>query len=258
MALPNLGSFASAGFPFTKFADLSQTVVVLPPAPTATDVSVFLTLLGRMGESTGYPALQFRLADAEDDAALRDADLLVIGSAPHQRLLSRWQAHLPAVIAVDQLRLNLPASQASFAYDWLGFDSKPDPMVGAHTEFAQGGALGALLGLEHPLSPKRSVVVLTALASEQMLEVLDALEDAGKVRAMNGSVVLVHSNKVSSLLVGSTYTVGSIPLWTSVWYPISRYPLLVALLALIVAVLLACLLWRVLRAVTARRQSTIA
>lgn len=255
-ALPNLGAFASAGFPFTKFADLSQTVVVLPPAPTAADVSVFLTLLGRMGESTGYPALRLRVADAEDEAALRDADLLVIGSAPQQRLLARWQAHLPAVIASDQLRLNLPVSQASFAYDWLGFGIKSDPTIGAHTEFAQRGALGALLGLEHPRSPQRSVVVLTASAGEQMLEVLDALDDTGKVRAMNGSVVLVHANKVSSLLVGPTYMVGSVPLWTSLWFPISRHPLLVALLALMVAVLLAHLMWRALRAAAERRHGT--
>ena len=36
-------------------------------------------------------------------------------------------------------------------------------------------------------------------------------------------------------------------------HPISRYPLLVALLALLVAVLSAYLMWRALRLVTARR-----
>ena len=260
--LPNLGFFASSGFPFTRFADLSQTVVVMPPLPAPSDVSVFLTLLGRLGESTGHPALRFRVADADDDAALRDADLLVIGGAPHQRLLERWQEYLPAVVAGDQRRLNLPASQAGVAYRWLGLlglaglGNGPDPGIAARTDFAQGGALGALLGLQHPLSPQRSVVVLTASAAPQMLDVLDALDDAGKVRAMSGSVVLVRADKVSSLLVGPTYTVGSIPWWTSVWYPISRYPLLVALLALIVAVLFAYLLWRALRGVTARRLGT--
>jgi cellulose synthase operon protein B len=255
-ALPNLGFFANAGFPFTKFADLSQTVVVLPPAPTAADVSVFLTVLGRLGESTGYPALRLRLAGADDDAALLGADLLVIGAAPQQRLLARWQALLPAVIGADKLRLNLPTSQTSFTYDWLGFGARPDPTVGAHTEFAQGGPLGALLGLEHPLSPRRSVVVVTASASPQMLEVLDALDDAGKLRAMNGSVVLVHANKVSSLLVGPTYTVGSVPPWTSVWFSVSHHPLLLALLALLVAMLVAYLLRQALRGVAQRRHAT--
>ncbi len=251
--LPNLGVFANAGFPFTKFADLAQTVVVLPAAPAAIDVSVFLTLLGRLGESTGYPALRVRLADADNDAALLDADLLVIGSAPGQRLLARWQKQLPAVIDGDRVRLNVPALNSGFAFDWLGLGTVADSTIRAHTEFAHAGALGALLGLQHPLSPKRSVVVLTASAGAQMLEVLDALDDAGKLRAMHGSVVLVNGGKVSSLLVGPTYTVGSVPLWTEAWFLISRHPLLVALLALTVALLVAHMMWQSLRNVAARR-----
>src|SRR5688500_5567815 len=54
--MPTLNHFATIGFPFTRYADLSQTVVVLPDKPVAADIEAMLGLMGRMGESTGYPA----------------------------------------------------------------------------------------------------------------------------------------------------------------------------------------------------------
>ncbi len=34
MGLPDLSAFALSGFPFTRMADLSETVVLVPPKPT--------------------------------------------------------------------------------------------------------------------------------------------------------------------------------------------------------------------------------
>ena len=62
--MPNLGHFVSVGFPFTEYADLSRTVVVLPDRPSAQDIEALLTLMGRMGESTGLPATGVRIAGA--------------------------------------------------------------------------------------------------------------------------------------------------------------------------------------------------
>src|SRR5579863_9391035 len=56
--MPNLGLFADAGFPFTQFADLSQTVVVLPSSPGAQEIGLYLHLMSRFGAQTGYPALR--------------------------------------------------------------------------------------------------------------------------------------------------------------------------------------------------------
>ncbi|MFH7468075.1 cellulose biosynthesis cyclic di-GMP-binding regulatory protein BcsB, partial [Pseudomonas syringae group genomosp. 7] len=56
MAIPNLCVFKDSGLPFTRLADLSQTAVVLADQPRPEDVSAYLNLLGRIYESTGYPA----------------------------------------------------------------------------------------------------------------------------------------------------------------------------------------------------------
>src|SRR5699024_10926655 len=61
MAMPDLAAFGNAGFPFTRMADLAETALVLPDRPTSIDLGNALTLLGRMGASTGYPALNTRI-----------------------------------------------------------------------------------------------------------------------------------------------------------------------------------------------------
>jgi hypothetical protein len=34
LAMPDLRAFANAGFPFSRMADLSESIVVMPKAPT--------------------------------------------------------------------------------------------------------------------------------------------------------------------------------------------------------------------------------
>src|SRR5690606_6172806 len=63
-AMPDLAAFATSGFPFTRMADLSDTVIVMPAAAGPDGVSAFLTLLGKMGWVTGYPATRLTVVAA--------------------------------------------------------------------------------------------------------------------------------------------------------------------------------------------------
>ena len=53
--LPNLAFFVNSGFPFTRMADLSDTVVVLPQQPRSVELSAFLELMGNLGALTFQP-----------------------------------------------------------------------------------------------------------------------------------------------------------------------------------------------------------
>ena len=79
VAMPNLAYFADLGFPFTRMADLSETAVVLPAQPSADEVSLYLAVMGRMGEATGYPALRHALISPADTDKFSDHDLIVLG-----------------------------------------------------------------------------------------------------------------------------------------------------------------------------------
>ena len=62
MAMPNLAAFGHSGYPFTRWADLSHTAVVLPDAPQVQELSSYLQLMGRLGEATGYPGTAITVA----------------------------------------------------------------------------------------------------------------------------------------------------------------------------------------------------
>lgn len=251
--MPHLGYFATSGFPFTKYADLSQTVAVLPDAPTAQEIEVLLSVLGRMGESTGYPATRVRVAGPTDEAMLKDADLLVIGTSPRQSLLDKWGEQLPALITGEVRRISQPVRAVNFLYDWLGFGTAPDPAVGTQQRVEGSGPLAAMLGFESPLSAARSVVAITAVAPEHLGQALDALDNPGQVKGMHGSAVFVRGNKVESLLAGKTYVIGSLPIWTAIWFPLSEYPVLLAIMSVLAVLVFAFALWRSLKAIANRR-----
>jgi hypothetical protein len=251
--LPNLSYFANSGYPFTRYADLAETVVVLPAQPVAAEIETMLNLLGRLGETTGYPGTRVRVAWPTDEALLADADLLVIGAAPRQTLLERWKERLPADLTADSRRVAQPVRSATFLYDRLGFGTRPDPGVAAEARIETRGSLAAILGFESPLTEGRSVVAVTATAPEQLGQAVAALEKPELERQINGSAAFIQQEKVTSELVGETYTVGSLPLWTSIWYPLSSHPILLALLAVIAVLVFAFALWRSLRAIADRR-----
>ncbi|WP_204303525.1 cellulose biosynthesis cyclic di-GMP-binding regulatory protein BcsB, partial [Stenotrophomonas maltophilia] len=68
-------AFANAGFPFSRLADLSQTLVLVNQKPQPAQVSALLNALGVIGAQTGYPALAFTLSDDWSQAKDRDDDI---------------------------------------------------------------------------------------------------------------------------------------------------------------------------------------
>lgn len=249
--MPNLNHFATVGFPFTKYADLSQTVVVLPEQPARQDIETMLALLGRMGESTGYPTTQFKLAYASEGDRLKDNDLLVIGASLKQGLLSQWNDKLPVNLRDGTLQNSQPKRAASFLFDWLNFGTDPDPSVLAQQKFEQNGTQALMLGFESPLSEKRSVVAIVANHPDSLEHTLDALEKSP--HDIQGSAVFIHPKKIEGFLVGQTYAIGELPFLTSIWYSFANYPVLLAILAALAVLIFAFALWRTLRLLAAKR-----
>jgi cellulose synthase (UDP-forming) len=56
LLMPDLASFAGAGYPFTVRPDLSETVVVMDEHPSDAAIEAFLNIMGRLGDSTGVAA----------------------------------------------------------------------------------------------------------------------------------------------------------------------------------------------------------
>ena len=255
--MPNLNHFATVGYPFTKMADLSQTVVVLPERPVAPDIEAMLGLMGRMGEATEYPATGVRLATSKDDAKLADADLLVVGATPQQALLVQWASKLPVMLTGYSQRVT-PKEPTRFAElrGWLGIGTRSDVPPPAPVAFDGGGPVATVFGFESPVTSGRSVVAVTAVAPSQVLHVLDALEDREQRNAMRGNVAFVLPGKVESALVGKTYDVGFMPPWTGGTYWAMENPVPAVGMVLLALMLITMIAWWVHFRVTMRGRAT--
>src|SRR4029077_12265885 len=109
-SLPNLAFFVNSGYPFTKLADLSQTAVVLPDQLTPVDVQAYLTLMGMMGDSTGFPVVRVAVVTAATVDQVADKDLIVLGAIGRQPLIAKWSDNSRLRVDGGRLRVGLTSS----------------------------------------------------------------------------------------------------------------------------------------------------
>ena len=251
IGLPNLSAFALSGFPFTRMADLSQTVALVPPRATAAQVELLLDAVGGLGAQSGYPGYGLRVIDDWKQASGIDADLLVLGSLPPDL---RDSTRLSLMI--DNQRTTLqngrqPSPQEAALTAARG-TARPDPAIN-RVEVSANAPFAAIIGLQSPFYPQRSVVSLAAgnAADDALLD--GVLTDVGKREAVAGSVAVVRDSGVSSQFVGSHYYVGSLPWWLLLWFHLADHPVWLAVLATLSVLLAAFVLWRLLRRLAQRR-----
>lgn len=248
MAMPDLAAFGNAGFPFTRMADLAETALVLPDRPTSIDLGNALTLLGRMGASTGYPALNTRIISPAQVGQHADRDLLVLGSPRNQPLYADWRGHLPLGDAGQGQRLRLTDWLVRRVPQFLSPDARrTDLPTTAEVTVALDAGDVVLMGFESPLRARRSVVAVLAEDPSRVGGLFEAWLDPDRLREFQGSVVLVQGERVRSLVGDQGYYVGHLPRLTWLRWYFSHSPLLLAGAVMLATLLLALLLRWLLR-----------
>ncbi|MGH8517935.1 MAG: cellulose biosynthesis cyclic di-GMP-binding regulatory protein BcsB, partial [Panacagrimonas sp.] len=168
--LPDLKLFMDGAFPFSKFADLAQTVVVLPSRPSAVEVAAFLNVMGHIGDATGFPATRLRVSDASSvKASGADADLLVIGTPASQPLLSEWADHMPVTTASSGMQLQVIGAVERLRARFEGRDLEGARAHATRMILEAGKGLGSLMSFESPLARHRTVVVFAAQDEARLL-----------------------------------------------------------------------------------------
>jgi cellulose synthase operon protein B len=255
MAMPNLGVFKDAGFPFTRMADLSQTAVVLPDNAGTGDLSAYLTVLGRFGESTGYPATGVTVIQAAQIATFADKDLLVMASGANQPLLTQWADRLPAASGQQQ-RFEM-SDLTLRIQDWLSADPEANLRKSRLAMAFSGGQPSTYLtGFESPLKRGRSVVVIAGGDAVGLAQAIDALSrtdhDAG---AIQGSLVVIRGKTVEPLVADEQYFVGDLSPIRYVQWLMSRHVGWMLLVTALGVLLLSGLAYLGLRAKAKKRLS---
>ncbi|MXP53326.1 cellulose biosynthesis cyclic di-GMP-binding regulatory protein BcsB [Pantoea sp. Seng] len=245
--MPSLGAYANAGFPYSRYADLAQTLVLVQPKPVNGEVSTMLNALGAIGAQTGYPALRVQMSDDWNQAKDKDADLLMIGGIPQD--------------LQDDKKINLLADAAR---SWINMPSRPitaqnvpvsasDRAVESQTGIRSRGPMGAIVSFQSPFNDQRSVVALLADSPRGWDLLNNALLDSGKRAAVFGSATVVRESGVTSVRVGDTYFVGHLPWWERLWNLLATHPVWLAICAVVVVILFALMAWRLMRMVSRRR-----
>ena len=249
--MPDLKAFARSGFPFSRMADMSESIVVMPKQTTPTLVSTLLESVASISARTGYPAFALRLSDDWNSASKEDADLLLLGQLapdlrdnPDMNLLLQRQ-HDMLVQPYNNSGIKESNRRGPNDVD----NNQPANRV----EVSAQAPIAAIMGMQSPHHNQRSIVALLGNDDADYSLIRETLGDSGKLNAVAGSVALIRNSGVYSQLVGDTYYVGSLPWWLLLWYQLSEHPVLLAALAVISILLTAFLLWRALRWAADRR-----
>ncbi|QIA53304.1 cellulose biosynthesis cyclic di-GMP-binding regulatory protein BcsB [Pantoea agglomerans] len=246
--MPSLRAWANAGFPFSRYADLAQTLVLMPPKPDAEQVSTLLNTLGNMGAQTGYPALRVQLTDDWATAKKQDVDLLMIGAIPKDL---QDDQRIPALVDATASWLKEPVRRIT---PEVNPQSQREQAAESTTTISSRGPLATVIGFQSPFYDQRSVVALLADGTPRSWQLLnEAMGDSGKRGTMSCSTVVIRESGVNSLRVGESYYVGHLPWWERLWSLLSVHPFWLALCALFVVVLFALMTWRLMRIITRRR-----
>lgn len=254
VALPNLAYFSNIGFPYTRMADLSETAVVLPEQPNAEELGVYLMLMGRMGEATAYPALRHAVIAATDVEKMSARDLIVIGSATNQSLMSKWADRLPMVQVNGERRVREPDASWLPTYRWEQQDVQTTPLPKGSLSLTGSGNLTTLMAIESPLQATRSVVFLYADKAADLRKISDVLTDPERIASIQGDFVLVDDKNVDHAKVSETYYLGSLPKLSKLRWFFSDQPLVLGLLGILACILIAAIAYRPLRRLIAKRR----
>ena len=235
-ALPNLALFADAGYPFTRFADLGETAVVLPDAADGVALEQLFFLLGRLGRQTGAVSSAYQLLDTTQALTAKNLDLLIVSGPKSNDLISHWGQHLP---------LQIDAAQRDYR------ETHTEPK--AEVKLRAAGSLGAFMSFESPISSGRTVVALIGSDDGAAAAVMAALADDSKVPLIRGDLTLVRGSELQSHQGSNVYFVGSLSWWQWLWFHFSRHALLLTLICLATAIAAALLIYGWLQRLAARR-----
>jgi len=241
-SMPNLELFANAGFPFTRFADLSETTVVLPPAPTPREIEVFLTLAGHFGRQTGFPALRVTVSGSDALRTGAHADFLIIGAGDDQPAFSKLGAHLPVATSNGQVQVH----DTEGFFDRIFHNPWWKAPPSGRTESGDLAALGTpdaiIEGIESPydIAGSRSIVAVHLKDDTAFEPFLSTFLQVQQSSDISRTVSVLHGTQFQSFRIGTpSYHVGALNWLTSLTLWFAQVPWLGALIVAGLAFLLA-------------------
>ncbi|WP_419816881.1 UDP-forming cellulose synthase catalytic subunit [Glacieibacterium sp.] len=242
--MPDLATFAGAGYPFTIYPDLAQTAVLVQPNAGPDVVETFLEIMGRFGDSTGVPASAVTVTRTADGEQLDGKDILVIGTVDIARGGPLF-AEAPLRFADGRFQVTQRTLLQRAFYSVSPYERNPASAVNGF--LYSTATFTGITSFESPFSPSRTVVAVLATDPVTLPQMIAGFSEVKVNAQVQGDLSVVVGDGMSSFAVGDGYWVGALPMWLSTAYWLSQHPLLMALGGLFLAVLLSYPMFRLLK-----------
>jgi cellulose synthase (UDP-forming) len=252
-AMPNLELFSNAGFPFTRYADLSQTTIVLPDQPSLQEVETYLTMMGHFGAETGYPAIRVTVAGPDVLQAGANEDFLVITTGQSNGAVGKLAAGMPVTFGDNSLKVqDTRGFFSTFHNMWWKIPATDQLSSG---EIGTTGVPDALIEeIESPYASGRTVVLVDMKSAANFEPMVKAFLESSQSSAVSGTVALLQGTRFESYRIGNNlYHVGLLPWWTAVGLWFMQVPWMVDLVVLAISFVFAIWIRGWLRAKARRR-----
>jgi cellulose synthase (UDP-forming) len=243
--MPDLELFAKSGFPFTQYADLSQTVVVLPTDSSPEEIALYLHLMSYFGAQTGSPALRVTVTGPSNTIE-EGRDYLILGTVADQPAFNSLASLLPATLSEGGVHTKplpgLSANLTSFKrtatrrWSWLIGKGLKDSFIldeGAHPD-------AMVEEIESPASADRSIVTIVLRQNSAAGKFAGVLVDPSQSSGMAGSLTLLLDSTFQSFESNYVpYHVGDLSWFATMRLYLTRYFLLLLIVVLCLSFLTA-------------------
>ncbi len=215
--MPNLAFLAQAGFPFSRMADLSQTVVVLPNNYGDGELEALMNTMGAIGAKTAYPAVGVRVVGPAQAKSIKDADFLLIGTVDNQPLLQEWGKYAPVDLTGTTVhartRTPFERLQSRLSTEIFGRPMYDEVTLPSST------ISSALMSYQSPLEKGRTVVAMIGKTGDDLVRMSNALRSNVESPQIQGDFVVANGKEILSFSVADPYYIGHLPafVWLQ-WY----------------------------------------
>ncbi|HEY2454941.1 MAG TPA: cellulose biosynthesis cyclic di-GMP-binding regulatory protein BcsB [Scandinavium sp.] len=235
--LPNLSYFVGASFPFTRLADYSQTVLLLPEQPSEMQVATMLNMTARSGNATGTALGNNRVimgipSGGANLEFLRQRDVLAVSGLDQKQFNQGLLANSPYSLTDNTLGVR-SATTWQKAQRWIVGDWTSDG-VDADRYLSSNSAWRGFVSYRSPWNSDRLVVAAFGSSDDQLARLYSDLNSPRINAGIRGDTsIITNENTVRSFRVSTQFPSGQMPWYMmAIWYA-NQHSGLLAILGLI-------------------------
>jgi hypothetical protein len=246
--MPNLAAFTYSGLPFTRLADLSETVFVLPEKHGVDELEMLYSLIAKLSAKTGYPGINFGLTTEHLKINFKNRDIILINALAFDQHEPSFKSDISTLI--KGTHRSLVQAKDLFAeedYKISRFLDSDDDKNFVKVISQTDGDLAIMTEFESPFTPSRTVLALMSNKAQNLSLIKAGLQNNANNQLIKGSSVLFHHNKIVHINVGDKYYTGELPVWAFTQYHLSQHPFYLLIFIVFSVLVLSIIIWRFLK-----------